>query len=447
MPDARGGRLAGIFLGYAAVALIGGLGVFIAARPLVESEIRALIRDDEAEFAELATRLGPGEFTAVVAARAALGHARGIEYSLTGADGATLAGRALPAGWQAPTAAEWVRFSLPGTFDGRTGLRPMLGRRIGLPEGKHLLLAYDIDQHMASHRTLVFWMITATIATPLVGALAAALLAWRARRQLDVISRAIGRILSGDLSQRLPLVGRAGLEHVTGEFNTVLDRMERLSVTMRTAADCTAHDLRTPLSRLRGALELALRKGDDARAREGALERVLIEVDRLQMTLDALLRISLAESGTAPLEPVDLSSIVVDVVELYRPLAEEKGLRFEYETDERIAIPGNRQLLAQALANLLDNAIKFTPPGGFVKLSAGERRAWVVIEVADSGPGIAPGDRSRALERSRRLENATGTPGSGLGLALVVAVARLHGAEFALDTNEPGLCARLVFRV
>ena len=446
MPEVAGGRLADIFLGYAVVALVCGLGIFIAARPLVEGEVRTLIEDSDAEFLALRGRLDATEFTAVVAARASLDRARGVEYSLLANDGAALAGQPLGEGWQRPVAEEWVQFSLPGTFDGRAGSRPMLGRRLDLEGGERLLVAYDLDQRMASHRMLVAWLIIATIATPLIGALIAALVARRSRRQLEGISRAIGRILSGDLLQRLPVVGRAGLDRLTREFNAVLERMERLSVTMRAAADSTAHDLRTPLSRLRGALELALRREDDPAQREGALERAFAEVDRLQMTLDALLRISLAESGTAPLEPVDLSSIVVDVVELYRPLAEEKGLQFECQTEARIALPGNRQLLAQALANLLDNAIKFTPPGGRVRLSAGEGRAGVVIEVADTGPGIAPGDRSRALERSRRLENATGTPGSGLGLALVVAVARLHGAEFVLDTNEPGLCARLVFR-
>ena len=322
----------------------------------------------------------------------------------------------------------------------------MLGRRADVGAGLQLLVAYDIDRRMAAHTPLVAWLVTGLIATPLLGALVAWLLARRSRRRSDALTRAINRILSGDLAQRLPRVGRDEIDGLIGDFNAVLERMERRSATMRAAADSTAHDLRTPLSRLRAAVELAMRREEDPPQLRAALDRVVIEVDRLQMTLDALLRIALAESGSAPLEPVDLSSIIVDVVELYRPLAEEKGQQFECSAENRIVLPGNRQLLAQAIANLLDNAIKFTPRGGRVLLSAAERREGVVLEVADSGPGIVPADRGRALERSRRLENSAGKPGSGLGLSLVVAVARLHGAEFVLDDNAPGLCARLVFR-
>jgi signal transduction histidine kinase len=444
MSDVIGGRLAGLFLGYALAAVIGGLGAFIAARPLVEREIRGLVRDADAEFAILAVRLGSRELAATIDARAAVEGTTGVEYSLRDASGTLLAGRLAPVA--APMRDGWLEFELPGSPGGRASTRPMLGRRTDVGDGFQLLVAYDIDRRMATHTPLVAWLIAGIIATPLLGALIAWLLARRSRRRVDAVTRAINRILSGDLTQRLPRVGRTELDRLTGEFNAVLERMESRSATMRAAADSTAHDLRTPLSRLRSAVELAMRREDDPPQLRAALDRVVVEVDRLQMTLDALLRISLAESGSAPLEPVDLSSIIVDVVELYRPLAEEKGQQFECTAESRLALPGNRQLLAQAIANLLDNAIKFTPRGGRVLLSAAERREGVVLEVADSGPGIAPADRGRALERSRRLENSAGKPGSGLGLSLVVAVARLHGADFVLDDNAPGLCARLVFR-
>jgi signal transduction histidine kinase len=192
-------------------------------------------------------------------------------------------------------------------------------------------------------------------------------------------------------------------------------------------------------------VEVALRREDDPAELRAALDTVLVEVDRVQNTLEALLRIALAESGTAPIEPVDLTAVVADVEELYKPLAEEKGLSFATRIDPKLELPGNRQLLAQAVANLVDNAIKFTPHGGSVRLSATGSEDAIVLEVTDTGPGIAAADRERALERSRRLANASGKPGSGLGLSLVNAVARLHGGRFELTDNSPGLVARLRF--
>jgi signal transduction histidine kinase len=243
----------------------------------------------------------------------------------------------------------------------------------------------------------------------------------------------MARILAGDLSQRLPISGRTGVDLLAGDFNVALERIERLTTTMRAVADSTAHDLRTPLNRLRAAVEVALRREDDPAELRAALDTVLIEVDRVQNTLEALLRIALAESGTAPFEPVD------------QPLAEEKGLDFGTRIDAGLQLPGNRQLLAQAVANLIDNAIKFTPDGGRVRLVATGTPDAILLEVTDTGPGIALADRERAVERSRRLANAHGKPGSGLGLSLVNAVARLHGGRFELADNAPGLVARLRF--
>jgi signal transduction histidine kinase len=196
---------------------------------------------------------------------------------------------------------------------------------------------------------------------------------------------------------------------------------------------------------LRAAVEVALRREDDPAELRAALDTVLGEVDRVQNTLEALLRIALAESGTAPFETVDVTAVVADVQELYEPLAEEKGLDFATRIDAGLQMHATRQLLAQAVANLVDNAIKFTPNGGRVRLVASGTRESIVLEVTDSGSGISPGDRPKALERSRRLANASGTPGSGLGLSLVNAVAQLHGGRFELGDNAPGLVARLTF--
>jgi signal transduction histidine kinase len=347
--------------------------------------------------------------------------------------------------WEAREQGGWLRFQLPDVADPGRGPRRMLGRVVPLDDGSQLLVAHDLDERVRASTVLFEAAVGGVVLAALLSALAAWLYAYRTRRQIDGVSVAMSRILAGDLSQRLPVSGHTGVDLLATDFNVALDRIERLTTTMRAVADSTAHDLRAPLNRLRAAVEVALRREDDPAELRAALGTVLGEVDRVQNTLEALLQIALAESGTAPFEAVDVTAVVADVEELYQPLAEEKGLDFATRIDPGLKMPGNRQLLAQAVANLVDNAIKFTPNGGRVRLQALQEADSIVLEVRDTGPGIAPADRPRALERSRRLANASGTPGSGLGLSLVNAVARLHGGRFELGDNAPGLVAQLRF--
>ena len=243
----------------------------------------------------------------------------------------------------------------------------------------------------------------------------------------------------------MPRHGPGGeIDQLAAEFNSLLERIEQLTLAMRAVLDSTAHDLRGPLSRLRQTVERASNAtGDDART--AALESALAETDRLQTMLDSLLRIALAESGNVPMTGVDLMAVAENVADLYEPLAEEKGLALERRLRQVPAVQGNPQLLAQALANLLDNAIKFSPPGASIGLEVAARDGCVRLTVADRGPGIPTGDQSRVLERGVRLENAHDIPGSGLGLTLVAAVARLHSATIELADNAPGLRVTMSF--
>jgi signal transduction histidine kinase len=272
-------------------------------------------------------------------------------------------------------------------------------------------------------------------------------------KRFDAVADTTERIMAGDLSGRLPVTGIGDeLDRLAVNLNVMLERIEALMRGLKEVSDNIAHDLKTPLTRLRNRCEAALRTARTENDYRGALEGMIEESDGLIRTFDALLMIARAESGQARDNMVDFDAaeIVRGVCELYEPVADDKGLRMRTEAPEPAPIKGNRELLSQALANLIDNAIKYARPsvqvsGGdgtsFPEIAIGARRAGdrVLLTVADHGPGIPAADRSRVLERFVRLTQDPGEPGSGLGLSLAAAVARLHGGELTLEDSAPGL--------
>ncbi len=272
---------------------------------------------------------------------------------------------------------------------------------------------------------------------------------WMGRRilaQAGAISAVATQIMRGDLSQRLPVRDADDeLNTLAREINTMLDKIEQLTLGMRTVLDSAAHDLRTPLNRLQSTAEAAMMQLTVGSAERRVLERVTTEVDRMRSTLDALLRIALAETGTVAREPVNLSELVASVVELYAPVSDERGIILESSVASGAQVLGSRQLLAQALANLLDNAIKFTPDGGHIRVQLRGSGSEPEVIVEDNGPGIPADKREIVLGRRVRLDEARRFPGSGLGLSLVAAVTKLHGAHLVLDDAGPGLRVSLKF--
>jgi signal transduction histidine kinase len=272
---------------------------------------------------------------------------------------------------------------------------------------------------------------------------------WLGRRilaQAGAISAVATQIMRGDLSQRLPVRDADDeINTLAREINSMLDKIEQLTLGMRTVLDSAAHDLRTPLNRLQASAEGAMSQLESGSPGRRALEQVTSEVDHMRSTLDALLRIALAETGTVAREPVDLSELVASMVELYAPVSEERGIRLESAVSPGAQVQGSRQLLAQALANLLDNAIKFTPDGGQIRVLLKGTSSGPEVVVEDNGPGIPADKREIVLGRRVRLDEARKFPGSGLGLSLVAAVTKLHGARLILDDAGPGLRVSLKF--
>ncbi len=277
-----------------------------------------------------------------------------------------------------------------------------------------------------------------------------------ALKRIDRMSGASQKIMAGDLSQRLP-VGRSGdeFDRLSESLNAMLGRIERLNEGLRQVSDNIAHDLKTPLTRLRNKAADALGE-DDAERRRAALEGIIAESDQLIRTFNALLMISRVEAGSiaAEMTEVDLSAICADSCELYEPVAEEAGLRLETAIDPGLKVKGNRELIGQAMFNLLDNAIKYAAEGEgepLVRVVLTGDPEGVGLSVCDNGPGVPTDKREEVVKRFVRLDASRSKPGTGLGLSLVEAVMGLHGGSLALSTTNPeseeapGLTATMVF--
>jgi len=266
-------------------------------------------------------------------------------------------------------------------------------------------------------------------------------------RRVEQVNRTSERVMAGNLSDRVPLHGTNDeFDQLAANLNRMLDQIERLMTAMREVTDDVAHDLKTPLSRLRARLERALAEPSAGSTQSEAIRAAIDEADRLLATFNALLSIAELESGAHgdQTEPLDLSEIARSAAELYEPVAEEKGFVLAVMAEPGVTIRGDRHLLSQALANLLDNALKYGR-GGKIEISVYRRDRQAFVEVADQGPGIPREDRETVLDRFVRLEPSRTTPGNGLGLSLVRAIARRHGGSVALEDNRPGLRVRLEF--
>jgi signal transduction histidine kinase len=359
-----------------------------------------------------------------------------------------------------------VELSLPRQFLSATALsradpaltrylrrHPQLGppvRMLLIPAGEGRILLVGADAHVV-HRvqgilSRALWL---TLPPMLLLALAAGWIVTRgALRRIAQVHESSRRIMAGELHERLPTRGtRDDFDQLSQIVNAMLDEIERLLLETRGIGEGIAHDMRTPLTRLRTRLERALEDPLLTKASSGKISAGIADIDQTLGTIKALLRIAEVEHGArkAAFAVLDLRKIVIDAVELYEPMAEEKHIKVYMELDPAPACTGDTDLLFEAVANLIDNAIKFSPRGSHVRvaLHLGSESEGPYVQVTDNGPGIAPEDWTRVTRRFFRSDCSRHTPGSGLGLSLVASIVRLHGYGLVLDPTHAGCCIEL----
>ncbi|PID49858.1 MAG: two-component sensor histidine kinase [Proteobacteria bacterium] len=317
------------------------------------------------------------------------------------------------------------------------------------PDGWQLLAAADMSDQEELLNTLYRNIVLAIFIIFALAILGGVLMGYGVLRRIDSVRKTADSIINGDLTQRMTVTNRNDeFDRLSVVLNSMLQRIEQLMQAMREVTDNLAHDLRNPLNRLRNRLEASRFHTLDEDSQQSLLQDALQDVDDLIKTFNALLGIAQAESGVHrdDWSDVRVDKLIADLGELYEVVAEEQGIQFSYHSEIGLQVYGNRQLLAQALTNLLDNAVKYTPEGGQISLHAQAQNHLVAVSISDTGPGIPPEQGERVFERFVRLDNARSTPGNGLGLSLVKAVADMHAAQIKLEDKQPGLRVVLLFQ-
>ena len=326
--------------------------------------------------------------------------------------------------------------------------RAAVGVPLPVPGGPLLIVGRDIEDLNRFAVTMGQLGLLSLGILSAIGIGAGLLISRSVLKRIESVTDASRSIMAGDLSRRIPLNGSGDeLDRLSASLNAMLARIEELMASLREVSDNIAHDLKTPLNRLRNRAEAALRSPDGAASYRDGLTKTIEEADELIKTFNSLLLIARLEAGAVAesMEPVDPAAIISDMAELYEPVAEEAGLKLEVSAPAGLGIIANRELVSQAVANLVDNAIKYAREharGSFddgISITLARAGDNIEIVVADRGPGIPPQDRERALKRFVRLEQSRSRPGSGLGLSLVAGVVRLHGGSIRLEDNAPGL--------
>lgn len=440
-------RLALIFMALFGTAATGAIGyIYWQTNVLLARQLEQTI---EAEIQGLAEQYRAGGISnlAKTVANRSLTPGNSI-YLVTDSDGQRITGNLTSISkdlWNSVGRVEMV-YSRPGQKGPESRLALVSVFR--LQGGFRLVVGRDIEDRRVFERVVRSAFFLGLGFMALVGLGGGWLVSRSLLARIDAVTATSRTIMHGDLSGRLPVVGSGDeLDRLSENLNAMLDRIEQLMAGMREVTDNIAHDLKTPLNRLRNCAEAALREKGGTKAYSETLESIIAEADGLIRTFNGLLSIARLEAGTAgeSMKEIDAVELIRDVVELYAPAAEDKGLTLSAREDGAVHVVADRQLILQALANLIDNAIKYggDGEGGVIEVSAESSGETVEIAVADNGPGIPEKDRDRVLKRFVRLEESRSRPGSGLGLSLVAAVARLHGGKVRLEDNNAGLRAVL----
>lgn len=440
-------RLALVFMALFGTAAAGAIGyIYWQTNVLLTRQLEQTI---EAEIQGLAEQYRAGGISnlAKTVANRSLTPGNSL-YLVTDADGDRITGNLTSVSrdlWNSVGRVEFV-YSRPGQRGPESRLALVSVFR--LKGGFRLLVGRDIEDRRVFDRVVKSAFLLGLGFMALVGLGGGWLVSRSLLTRVDAIADTSRTIMEGDLSRRVPVSGSGDeFDRLSQNLNAMLERIEQLMAGMREVSDNIAHDLKTPLNRLRNRAEAALREQGGHQDYRQTLESIIDEADDLIKTFNGLLSIARLEAGAAgaATEDVDIAGLIRDVVELYEPAAEDRGMLITAQTEPDIKLKADKQLVGQALANLIDNAIKYggLDDGGRIEVSAAKTSTTVEVAVSDNGPGIPEKDRARVLKRFIRLEESRSRPGSGLGLSLVAAVARLHGGEIRLEDNGPGLRAVL----
>ncbi len=428
-----------ILFGASTLALFAAI-YWIASEALLE-QMRVSIETDSRTYVDIYRKGGREQFSAAI-------QQNGIEagrrryFLLVDPGGQRIAGNV-----DLPRRVEgWIEFSPASAAvasDPEAGeeLRVLaLGQR--LPDGSYFLLGADLHRVTEAREAIgraFGWGLGAMVLLAVGGG---AVLSVAILRRIEDITRTSRAIVDGRLSQRIPVRGTNDeLDRLASNLNDMLDRIEALMESLQQVSNDIAHDLRTPLTRLRQRLETARAGARCVADYDLAVDRALADTDAILSTFSAVLRIAQIESGSrrVAFADVSLSEVCRAVVDVYAPVAEDAGQSLRAEIEPNVATRGDRELLLQMLANLVENAIRHTPPGTTIAVNLAQDAIGTRLSVIDSGPGIPPLEREKVFRRYYRLESSRSAAGSGLGLALVAAVAELHRLRVRLEDNAPGL--------
>ena len=436
-----------VALGYIALSIT-VLALFAAPlwytwRQNVEQVRTELLREDVQGLTEIFDNQGPEVLAAVIAARVKNQH---VAYSIilfTDARLSPLAGNLETWPPEAPDTPGVHKLTIT---DGDRPIRALLMRST-LPGGYNLLVGRDNARFRPLEALFLYGLAGAAGILTLVGALGGWLIRRALLSEVHRLRRTTCAIVDGDLSHRLPARGESEeLDQLAQTVNRMLDQIEHLVHGVRHVSNAIAHDLRTPLAELRSRLEELSVARPDTETTFAEIEAAVADVDRVIGVFNALLRLAEIDTGArrSGFIPVDVVKVASDVADFYQPVAELKGVNLTFESDGDPTVAGDPLLLSQAISNLIENALKFGPRHGTISIATRHANGTVEIIVSDHGPGIPDGEKAKVIERFYRGDASRGTPGVGLGLSLVAAVARLHGGKLEFSDNQPGLRATLV---
>jgi signal transduction histidine kinase len=408
---------------------------------------RALDLSVETELAALADierSGGPGALVDALSHRTGTPVGRSTYALLLDPSGAKLAGNLVPR----PPHIGWLDLPMPKDSEGAEEGDKMRAKGLLLPDGYFLLVGQSAYQLRETDEVIVRAFGWGILVTVLLGLIGGALMSAGMLRRVESIRVTAQAIMAGNLALRIPTRGTGDdFDLLSASLNEMLDRIHALMDGLRQVSNDIAHDLRTPLTRLRQRLEVARRRPATAEEYRQLIDTVIGDTDEILKTFAAMLRVAEIEAGTARARfaPVDLSALLKALVELYAALAEDQQQSLEARIEPGLVVRGDRELLTQMFVNLVENALRHTPPGTRIEVTAELVAGRPVAVVADSGPGIPPAERDKVFRRFYRLDASRATAGSGLGLSLVAAIAELHHISVELTDNGPGLRAALRF--